>query len=260
MKKPSYCAFTLVEIIVATAILITLSTIGFYNYTQNIADARDGVRKTDLLSLQSELNLYKRESGAYPIAWDNFEIRNRGLAVANQGYLNTKVALSSRNTLPMDPKLEIPYIYATTSNRQEFQLAATLENNVNSTALLIGDYKTVSKNVLPNIILAIKWTTPVEINTASGGTTNRNKFIFDTLRHNLPYTFTDGNPYSDGTSFTTLLAEVSSTFWQNSDYMSCLEIDVAGKSITPRNNVTSDEYQILTNSGTLTNTGCTFAP
>ncbi len=53
--------FTLVEIIVAATILVILTSIGFYAYTNNIADARDGVRKTDIASLESALNLYKRE-------------------------------------------------------------------------------------------------------------------------------------------------------------------------------------------------------
>jgi len=54
-------AFTLVELIVSTTILAILTTIGFSTYTQYIGDARDGVRKTDLATLNSQLNLYKKQ-------------------------------------------------------------------------------------------------------------------------------------------------------------------------------------------------------
>jgi prepilin-type N-terminal cleavage/methylation domain-containing protein len=67
MKKISHPAFTLVEIIVATTILVILSTLGFYSYTQNLSDARDGTRKSDLSTLGSQLVLHKRERGSYPL-------------------------------------------------------------------------------------------------------------------------------------------------------------------------------------------------
>jgi len=60
-------AFTLVELIVSTTILAILTTIGFYTYTQYISDARDSVRKTDISTLDSQLNLYKKQRGAYPL-------------------------------------------------------------------------------------------------------------------------------------------------------------------------------------------------
>jgi prepilin-type N-terminal cleavage/methylation domain-containing protein len=53
--------FTLIEIVVSATILVILTSIGFYSYTKNIADARDSARVTDISALESQLSLYKRE-------------------------------------------------------------------------------------------------------------------------------------------------------------------------------------------------------
>ena len=77
--------------------------------------------------------------------------------------------------------------------------------------------------------------------------------------HNLPYSFTPPYlPYSDGTDFDTLLSEVESigNFWQNNDFRNCTEISEAWKLIIPLT-TTAFEYQIITNTGALTNTWCT---
>ena len=50
--------------------------------------------------------------------------------------MNQKVTLSTAERLPLDPDLDIPYIYAVTRNKQEFQLSLSLENNENPFALL----------------------------------------------------------------------------------------------------------------------------
>jgi hypothetical protein len=42
--------------------------------------------------------------------------------------LNKKVFLNTLDKLPSDPKSGTYYSYAVTNNKQEFQLAATLEN------------------------------------------------------------------------------------------------------------------------------------
>ena len=56
--------------------------------------------------------------------------------------------------LPYDPELNIPYVYSTTLNRQEFQLAATLESSESAFAIISGDYKSVSRDILPTIVTA----------------------------------------------------------------------------------------------------------
>jgi hypothetical protein len=66
------------------------------------------------------------------------------------------VSLSTAETLALDPDLDTPYIYSTTRNKQEYQIAMSLENNDSPIALLQGSYKSVSKNILPTIVLALK--------------------------------------------------------------------------------------------------------
>lgn len=249
--------FTLVELIVSTTILAVLTTIWFYTYTQYISDARDGVRKTDLATLSSELSLYKKQRGAYPFPWDYFEIHNRWEAVAYQGYMNQNVSLTTAEVIPLDPELKIPYMYSVTPNRQSHQIGLSIYNNDVPYAMVSWSYKSVAKNVLPNILLATWATSSVEINAwVWNWAVDRTLFIFDQGSHNLPYNFESGLPTSDGTSFNELLAEVWNNYWQNSDYRSCTEIDSAWKNITATGS--SDEYQILNSTGTLVNTTCNW--
>lgn len=247
--------FTLIELVVTATILVILTSIGFYSYTQNISDARDGRRKTDLSALSSQLNLYKKQRWAYPNPGDTFEIHNRWFIVAYQGFMNQKVTLSTAEKLPFDPEMELPYFYSISRNKQEFQIAASLENNENPYTILEGSYKSVAKNILPNILLAVTGTSSVEINPSVGaGNTNRNLFLYHNGIHTLPYTFIDGSPSHDGVDFSWALLDAQKDFWQNSDFRSCDEIFIAGKWIGPSG--TTDEYQIVGSTGALTNTWC----
>ncbi|QFR39515.1 prepilin-type N-terminal cleavage/methylation domain-containing protein [Candidatus Gracilibacteria bacterium 28_42_T64] len=250
--------FTFVELIVVVTIIGILSTIGFYSYIDFIADSRDSQRKSDLAKVSSALKIYKQKRGFYADPGDSFTITNSGTVVINQGKLNENVFLNTLDKLPSDPKNGESYFYSTTVNKQEFQIAGTLENGDNNISLLDGNYKSVSSNVLPTIILAITGEDSVEIHDGIGtGSTNRIKFIFDNSKHNLPYTFDEPySPYSDGTSFTSLMNDETINFWQNSDYRNCTEISEAGKTISSTG--ISEEYQIVSGSGELTSTGCTF--
>jgi prepilin-type N-terminal cleavage/methylation domain-containing protein len=67
MKTKKTSAFTLVELIVTATILVILTAVGFYSYSQNLVDARDSLRKSDIANLKSNLKLYKQKRGAYPL-------------------------------------------------------------------------------------------------------------------------------------------------------------------------------------------------
>ncbi len=144
--------------------------------------------------------------------------------------MDQNVALTTLDSLPLDPELEIPYHYSTTPNRQEFQLAATLANSDTPIALLEGDYASVSKNRLPTLLVATGSTASLDISTSN----IQDLFIVSMGSHNLPYSLETGLPTSDGTSFSNLWSEtaVSDTFWQNSDFSSCDEIEAAGKAVS----------------------------
>lgn len=245
-------AFTFVELIVSATILVILSTIWFYSYVDNIADARDWERKSTFAKIETSLKEYKQSKWAYPNPWDSFNITNWTNILAKQWKLNKKVSLPTLDKLPIDPKNKVYYNYSVTNNRQEYELAWTLENWDFPTALLtVSWYKTVSKNILPTISLALQTTSDTNITTAS----NKLLFIFDWNKHNLPYTF-EGSfwPESDGTDFATLLseAEQTDTFWQNSDYETCIQIKNAWKSIWDW------EYQVRDSNWNLVNINCTW--
>ncbi|MCL5795363.1 MAG: type II secretion system protein GspG [Patescibacteria group bacterium] len=59
-------AFTLVELLVVIAIIGILSSVVVVNYSSSKAKARDAKRKTDLMTIQSALELYYADKKTYP--------------------------------------------------------------------------------------------------------------------------------------------------------------------------------------------------
>lgn len=247
MKKNT-AWFTFIELVVATTILIILTTLWFYSYSEYLVEARDTQRKTDFATISSSLKLYKQKRGVYPLPGNTFNILTGSIEVAKQGFLDTNVTLTTLDSIPLDPYAKVHYFYSVTSNKTEFELAWTLENNGNNIAILEGTYKTVAKNVLPSIMLAVTSSVSVDISLAG----NASKFILNKGNHNLPYDLETKAPYSDGTDLPTLLGDEKILLWQNTDYTSCVEIQNASK------NIGNGEYQILNSSGALTNTWCVF--
>ena len=250
--------FTIVELVVAMTILLVLTGLGFYSYTQNVVDARDSVRVSDLASVSSQRKLYKKSRWAYPLPGDTFNLLNRWRIVANQWVLNENVTLTTLDKIPYDPSLERPYVYSTTRNKQEFQLALTLESVDSGHALLEWDYKSVSKSVLPTIVLATNDWIDKEINNAVWAwSTNRLLFVFNKGFNTLPYTHEGDNaPKNDATTFEQLIDDPNIKFWQNSDYRNCTEIFESGKHISDSG--VQEQYQILDTSWILTDANCTF--
>lgn len=245
--------FTFIELVISITIVAVLSVLWFVSYSKNLEDSRDSQRKSELSWVASGLKLHKTKRWEFPMPWNKFNITNIWYISAYQWKLDENLIISTIDKIPLDPFVNIPYTYSITSNKQEFQLVASLENNWINKSLIIGNYKTVSKNILPTIVLAMTYSWSVEVNSwIVIWATNRTKFIFDNSIHNLPYTFTyPFAPYTDGISFTGLVSEASSTWWQNSDYRSCFEIIGDWKFIG------TWEYQI--NSWwTLISSGCTF--
>jgi len=258
-------AFTFVELIVSITIIAIMSTIWFVSYNKYLWDSRDSQRKSDLAQIWSALKVYKQKRGYAPLPWSNFNITYSWTVVAYQWYFDNNVHLNTLDKIILDPKTKTPYLYSIVKNKQEYEIAATLENRDVSVALVNGTYKSISRNILPWIILAIEknpwenaeikeWTTEWDI--------NREKFIFNNQSYNLPYTFeTPYSVYSD-TEWNTLTGildklEENNDYWQNTDYRNCLEIDEWWKLIIPLSN-TPFEYQIITKTWSLTNTWCSL--
>ena len=248
MKKINKKAFTFVELIVVVVILWILATIWFSSYSNSLPNTRDAKRKSDFALISSAMKSYKLNKWSYPIPANYFPITyswtSDNETVAWQGKLTKDMGLSTLDKIPYDPKLEKEYTYSFTKNRQEYEIAGTLENGDNPIALLVGSYKSVAKDILPTIIVATGSTIDVK-NT-------NNLFVFDKLDHNLLYNFEWEENISDGTSLSDLLKEAKqeNSFYQNSSFETCEEIRDWGKYIG------SWTYQIRSNTGALTDTGC----
>ena len=249
-------AFTLVELIVSIMIVAILATIWFYSYVWYLTEARDAERKANMWEIKTALKLYKQKRWAYPIPGDKFNLTNNSNVVAYQWFLSEDVTLSTMDKIPKDPYTNKYYFYSITPNKQEAQVALTLENWDFPVAMLDGDYKTVSENVLPSILLATGSTAAIEIHTwVVDGSTNRHLFILDGWQ-NLPYSISKPyDPYYAGESVDDVLASDNINFWHNSDYRTCTEIEEAAKLI---HDTGSEEYQILHENGYLMNTWCTL--
>ena len=222
-------AFTFVELIIVVVILAILWAIWFSSFVWHISSSRDAQRKSDFTYIISAMKEHKVK-WSYPNPVDSFHLLNWTKKVAIQWKLWINIWLSTIDKIPLDPKLKIPYLYSTTLNRQEFQIAGTLENDDNPKVILEGDYKSVAKTILPTIIIASGSTSDINI----ADTNNKKLFIFNKWIHNLPYDF-DWNiiPTSDWTNFDDILSESieNKTFFQNTNYESCNEIKEDGKLI-----------------------------
>jgi hypothetical protein len=209
------------------------------------------LRKSHIADISWAMKTYKQTKWSLPIPAEYFETKTWSLIIAWQWKLDKNVSLSTIDEIPYDPILEIPYLYSITANKQEFEVAMTLENEKWDLpiSLTSWNYKSVAKTVLPTILVAT-WVT-IDISIAD----NKKLFIFDNQSHNLAYDF-DWNeePTSDWTDFSLLLeqAEQNWVFSQNSSFETCIEIRKAGKSIWDW------EYQIRTNTWALSWTWCTW--
>lgn len=252
--KKTINAFTMVELIITITIIAILSTIWFNSYVWYLSEARDSERKANMWEIKTSLKLYKQKRWAYPMPWNTFNITNSWVIVANQWELNENVTLNTMDKIPLDPYTNKYYFYSITKNKQEAQVALTLENWDFPIALLDWDYKTVSKNVLPSIILATWSTSNIEIHTwVLDWSTNRNLFIIDWWK-NLPYNIAKPNDiFYAWENIDDVLFSWNVNFWQNSDYRTCLEISEAAKMI---HTIWTEQYQILDDTWYLTNTWC----
>jgi len=241
--------FTFVELIIASVILIILISLWFFNYSKYINISRDSERKTNIANISAGLKSYKQNKGIIPLPWDYFTLTNSWTEVGKQWKLNKQVSLSELNNLPLDPSLKIPYLYSITKNRQEFQIATTLENKGKAIAFVDGNFKSISKNILPSLLIAYNGINSVDISINP----YKNMFILDGIGNNLPYSLENAQPInSSWTLLSSLLNNPNTKLWQNTDYRSCQEICNAGKSIW------DGEYQILTETGGLVNVNCIF--
>lgn len=235
-------AFSLIEMVVVITILAILSLIGFVSFSDNIIGARDSERTNDMEKLQIDLKSHKQKEGSYPLPVNPINITNSG-TVIYQGLLTSATVSNVLTNVPKDPRTGNWYWYSTLTNRQQFQVALTLEGADTPTALVKGDYKSIAKDMFPTILLAVTGSISFSV------TDNASKFILNGGSYNLPYDM-EGVMVSSGSSFSEITLESGVVIESSGNYASCSEIYEAGRSMG------SGTYQIVNDGGTLTGTGC----
>lgn len=132
MRNEKVKGFTLIEILIAMAIMGILASVGFGSYIRSLKKGRDAQRKSDLNQVQSALEAYMSDFQVYPgcnsegkilgcgdgdtvCEWGDSFVRNVG---------DTTKTYMSR--LPDDPVSGASYVYV--SNGDQYQLFSVLEN------------------------------------------------------------------------------------------------------------------------------------
>ncbi len=140
---PRATGFTLIEILIAVAIMVILTTIGLVSYRQVGIGARDGKRKADLESVRQALVFYRTDEGMYPdIANADISGDCSGGSDARSGFEEMLGELSSEGYVTVtgnglkDPKDGIEcygYRYRSPDNGATFELCAKLESDATPT-------------------------------------------------------------------------------------------------------------------------------
>jgi MSHA pilin protein MshA len=127
-------AFTLVELIVVITILAVLATVAFISFQWYALSARDSTRLADLNSITKVLELYNVKHWKYPNPDAQTNITYSGSTAWTQWVfgISSYSDGSSMSNVPVDPVTGLEYAYSVTAARQEYSLAAVLENPISS--------------------------------------------------------------------------------------------------------------------------------
>lgn len=118
MPNPHSKGFTLVEILVAVAIIALLATIGLTTYTSAQITARDTKRKQDIKDIAVGLEVYRQTLRVYPVQ----------TIASTAGGWSTLLSTSFINNMPRDPLNGPDYFYTYNGTATNVTLCARLEN------------------------------------------------------------------------------------------------------------------------------------
>lgn len=126
--------FTLMEILVAMAIMAILAGVGFASYSSSLQRSRDAQRKAGLEQLQKALESFIADNGVYPQASVNKRIYDdiSGADYAWGGSFDYEVrgtTVQYMKQLPKDPDTLRAYQYYVSTDRKKYVLYAALENS-----------------------------------------------------------------------------------------------------------------------------------
>lgn len=126
MHSKYLAGFTLVELLIAMAILAILSTLGLSNFQSARIKARDLSRKSDLQTIAKSLEAYVNDYRTYPLSSNGKIVCKNGQVTCDWGsaFIDDKGTIYA-STLPADGSGAL-YYYESTGN--SYVLYARLEN------------------------------------------------------------------------------------------------------------------------------------
>lgn len=125
--------FTLMEILVAMAIMAILAGVGFGSYSSSLKRSRDAQRKSGLDQLQKALENFVADNAVYPQASASQRMYDdiSGGDFAWGGSFDYEVrgaTIQYMKQLPKDPDNSRAYQYYVSDDRRKYILYAALEN------------------------------------------------------------------------------------------------------------------------------------
>ncbi len=125
-------AFTLVELIVVIIIISILWTISFMSIQWYSSRARDSVRKSDIKSISTSIEMFAVKTWFFPVPTDWREVTFSGAEVWTQWTIWDSV-INSVNELSkeiVDPVTQTPYTYSRLHWKQKYEIATAFEREV----------------------------------------------------------------------------------------------------------------------------------
>ncbi len=107
MKKK---AFTLVEILLVVTILGILAAIILPTFQGNVATARESASKSNLMTMRTQIELYKLQHNGYPPGYVNGAGAPEGIVGVQLTGTTTITGQGSLNPVPSAPFLYGPYL------------------------------------------------------------------------------------------------------------------------------------------------------
>lgn len=118
--------FTLIELLVVVTIIGVISAVGLASLTGVRGKTQDTVRKNDLRTLATALELYFQKNGEYLVDTDICP-QTTNILYENSNNNNFDDLISGN--LPLDPKTGAKYCYETDSEGLNYKLIAKLDDN-----------------------------------------------------------------------------------------------------------------------------------
>ena len=121
---------TLIELIVAITIMVTLSTMWFLAVSWWTSSARDAVRIDDVNNITTAIDLYHIDRSKYPEPTNPVDVTHSWATVWTQGgFWKDTIRQTGRIFWQIqDPWYDIDYTYSVTNSRTEYQLSYVLED------------------------------------------------------------------------------------------------------------------------------------